>query len=99
MVWVKVKVSSWADFSSFFLPKVATEFVKSNARYQCAVSPRVAPTASHEYLCCLLRVPMLPRSTCYRPRPPRLRGLPKEAPEILCYGLLYHSRTLFRPFF
>jgi hypothetical protein len=33
------------------------------------------------------------KSTCYRPRPPRLRGLPKEAPEILCCGLLYHSMT------
>jgi hypothetical protein len=30
------------------------------------------------------------KSTCYRPR---LRGLLKEAPEILCCGLLYHSMT------
>jgi hypothetical protein len=30
------------------------------------------------------------KSTCYRPR---LRGLLKEAPEILRCGLLYHSMT------
>ena len=51
--------------------------------------PQMAPTASDEYLCCLLFLLMLPpTSTCYRPRPPRLRGLLKEAPGILCCGLL-----------
>jgi hypothetical protein len=58
-----------------------------NARYQCAVSHLLPPTntcaASYEYLRYLLRAPMLPpTSTSYRPRPPRLRGLLKEAPEI-----------------
>jgi hypothetical protein len=50
---------------------------------------------------CLPRMPVLsPMSTCYRPRPPRLRGLLKEAPEILCCRLLYHTRIPFRlPFF
>jgi hypothetical protein len=49
----------------------------------------------------LPRIPVLPpMSTCYRPRPPRLRGLLKEAPEIPCCVLLYHSRIPFRlPFF
>jgi hypothetical protein len=66
-----------------------------------ALPPTTTCAASHDYLCCLLRAPTLPpTSTCYRPRPPRLRGLLKEAPEILCCGLLYHSRIPFRlPFF
>jgi hypothetical protein len=54
--------------------------------------PQVVPTASHEYLCCLLRGPMLPpTSTRCRPRPPRLAALLKKVPEILWCGLLYHS--------
>jgi hypothetical protein len=45
--------------------------------------PQMAPTASHEYLCCLLRVPVLPSmSTRCLPRPPQLRGPLKEVPEL-----------------
>src|SRR5438105_1288239 len=43
------------------------------------------------------RVPLLPlTSTCRLPRPPQLCGPLKEVPEILCRGLLYHSRFSFR---
>jgi len=53
--------------------------------------------ASYEYLCCLLRVPVLPlTSTCCLPRPPQLRGPLKGVPEMLCRGLLCHSRFSFR---
>jgi hypothetical protein len=38
----------------------------------------------HEYLCFLLRVPVLPlTSTCCLPRPPQLRGQLKEVPELV----------------
>jgi hypothetical protein len=77
--------------------------VKSNARYQCAVSPRshlLPPTntcaASYEYLCYLLRVPatdpgLLDFAAC-----------PKKHLRYCVMGssLLYHSRIPFRlPFF
>jgi hypothetical protein len=46
--------------------------------------PHMAPTASHEYLRCLLRVPVLPlTSTCCLPRPPQLRCQLKEVPELV----------------
>jgi hypothetical protein len=56
---------------------------------------------------CLPRIPVMPPTSTYAASyehlryllrvsatdpPPRLRGLLKEAPEILCCGLLYHSR-------
>src|SRR5271155_2734685 len=50
--------------------------------------PLLPPTStyatSHDYLCCLLRVPVLPlMSTCCLPRPPQLRGQLKEVPELV----------------
>src|SRR5437762_3358923 len=50
--------------------------------------PQMAPTASHEYLCYLLRVSVLPlTSTCCLPPPLQLRGHLKEVPELVSFLL------------
>jgi hypothetical protein len=68
------------------LPQMAPTASHEYLRYlpRPVLPPTSTCAAFHEYLCCLLRVPVLPlTSTCCLPRLPQLRGQLKEVPELV----------------